>query len=152
MSESNNIIFHLVPKLAYPHTPPTLLLSEPCSQQQIGKIIEHEFTWLPSVSQRDCKLMNSRETVSNRRQIPWCCCKGMWQTVTPHNFYAISPDSCDCRHHPNHSSSSNYLGYHNVSHQKLCEFSLLILTTWRNLNLLPILLICLYFKKSYLNE
>jgi hypothetical protein len=152
MTGSNKIVFHLVPKLAYPHTPPTLLLSEPCSQQQIGKSIEHEFTWFPSLCQHDFKLMNSRETVSHRIQIAGCCCKSKWGTVTPQNFYAVSTDSCECRHYQIHSSSSNNLGYHNVPNQKLCDFSLPILTTRSNLNLLPNLLICLYLKKSKMNE
>jgi hypothetical protein len=66
----NIIIFHLVPKLAYSHTPPTLLLSDPCFEQQIGEIIEHEFMWLPYFCQHDFKQMNSRETVSDGMNIP----------------------------------------------------------------------------------
>jgi hypothetical protein len=73
MPVSNKIIFHLVPKSEYPHIPPTLLLSEPCFEQQIGKIIEHEFTWLPYFCQHDFKQINSRETVSDGMQIPECC-------------------------------------------------------------------------------
>jgi hypothetical protein len=75
---SNEIIFHLVPKPAYPHTSPTLLLSVPCFEQQTGKIIEHEFTWLPYFWQHDFKQMNSRETVSDGMNIP-----GWWYS---HDF------------------------------------------------------------------
>jgi hypothetical protein len=73
MPGSNKIIFHLVPKPTYSHTPPTLLLSESCFEQQIGKIIEREFTWLPYFYQNDLKQMNSRETVSDGMRIPGCC-------------------------------------------------------------------------------
>jgi hypothetical protein len=52
-------IFHIVPKPAYPHTPVTLLLSEPCFEEEIGKIIEDEFTWIPCFCQHDFKQINS---------------------------------------------------------------------------------------------
>jgi hypothetical protein len=49
-------------------------------------------------------------------------------------------------------SQSNHLhhnlGYHDISHQKLFDFYLPILTTLRNLNLFTILLISLYLKNA----